>query len=281
MNRKEAEGNNKEKFCELMEQSKELGKLIETSDLYVLELENKTIKMDKHLGRYLDTTAGQNKANKRSYVPINGYMCADYNFKVVCDGLFNSSLYNKYDLYKNGKPTYRLFTQTECKERGYKLSERVMGPCVDNTVVNHKDGNTENNISENLEVVTDGMNNVHGRLMAEIYEYYADTLISREYNAVDKCYMHKCLGFSISCADIERYNKEHSKKPIKAFRDKKGEFNSRFSKDEIDSILKFLGIPTNQQQQQQQKQQQQKVNTSRITTRNKKEQDDVYEEFDF
>lgn len=280
MNRKEAEKINKEKFCELMEQSKELGKLVETDELYVLELENKTIKMDKHLGRYLDTTAGQNKANKRSYVPINGYMCTDYNFKVVCDGLFNSSLYNKYDLYRNGKKTYRLFTPAECKEKGYKLSEHMMGPCVDNTVVNHKDGNTENNTSENLEVVTDCMNSVHARLMAEIYEYYADTLISREYNAVDKCYMYKCLGFSISCDDIERYNKEHSKKPIHAFKDKKGEFNSRFNKEEIDDILKFLRITTNQNQQQQQ----QKVNTSRIVTvqhRNKTKQDDVYEEFDF
>lgn len=245
MNKVEAMNNNKAMFCELMEQSKELGNLVETDDLYVLALENKTIKMDKQSGRYLDTAAGENKANKRAYVNINGYMCADYNFKVVCGGLFEESMYSKYKLYRDGKKTYRFFTSAECKEKGYKVSDHMMGPCIDNTVVNHMDGDTENNTSDNLEVVTIGMNDAHGRLMAEIYAYYADILVSREYNVADKCYMYKCLGFSISCDDIERYNKEHSKKPIRAFKDKKGEFNPRFSKDEIDSILKFLGIESN------------------------------------
>lgn len=250
MNRKEAEKINKEKFCELMEQSKENGSLVKLNDMYILQLDNKLIKMDISTGRYLDTAAGENKANKRAYVNINGYMCADYNFKVVCDGLFDESLYSKYELYRDGKKTYRFFTPAECKKLGYNVKDHMMGPCVDNTVVNHMDGDTENNASENLEVVTIGMNDAHGRLMAEIYTYYADTLVSREYNVADKCYMYKCLGFSISCDDIERYNKEHSKKPIKAFKDKKGEFNPRFTKEEIDNILKFLGILSNKKNEQ-------------------------------
>lgn len=245
MNKIEAMNNNKTMFCELMEQSKENGSLVQFNNMYILQLDNKLIKMDIATGRYLDTNAGQSKSNKRAYVDINGYMCADYNFKVVCDGLFEESLYNKYKLYRDGKETYRFFTPAECKKLGYNVKDHMMGPCVDNTVVNHMDGDTENNTSENLEVVTIAMNNVHGRLMAEIYAHYADTLVSREYNVVDKCYMYKCLGFSISCDDIERYNKEHSKKPIKAFKDKKGEFNIRFTKEEIDSILKFLGIESN------------------------------------
>ena len=245
MNKIEAMNKNKAMFCEIMEQSKKNGTLVQFNNMYILELDNKLIRMNIATGRYLGTAAGNNKANKRAYVDINGYMCADYNFKVVCDGLFDESLYSKYKLYRDGKKTYRLFTSAECKKKGYKVSDHMMGPCVDNTVVNHKDGDTENNLSDNLEVVTIGMNDAHGRLMAEIYTYYADTLISREYNAADKCYMYKCLGFSISCDDIERYNSINTKHPIKAFKDKKGEFTPRFTKDEIDNILKFLGIESN------------------------------------
>ena len=249
MNKIEAMNKNKAMFCEIMEQSKKNGTLVQFNNMYILELDNKLIRMNIATGRYLGTAAGNNKANKRAYVDINGYMCADYNFKVVCDGLFDESLYSKYKLYRDGKKTYRLFTSAECKKKGYKVSDHMMGPCVDNTVVNHKDGDTENNLSDNLEVVTIGMNDAHGRLMAEIYTYYADTLISREYNAADKCYMYKCLGFSISCDDIERYNSINTKHPIKAFRDNLGEFTPRFTKDEIDNILKFLGVESNKKQQ--------------------------------
>ena len=260
MNKTDAMNNNKAMFCELMEQSKENGNLVKFDNMYILQLDSKLIKMDISTGRYLDTNAGNNKANKRAHVNINGYMCADYNFKVVCDGLFEESLYSKYKLYRDGKKTYRLFTPAECKKLGYKVSDHMIGPCVDNTVVNHKDGDTENNTSDNLEVVTIGMNDAHGRLMAEIYTYYADTLVSREYNVADKCYMYKCLGFSISCNDIERYNSINTKHPILAFKDKKEEFRPRFTKEEIDNILEFLGIESNKKNAQTMQNMQVKIN---------------------
>ena len=46
MNKIDAMNKNKEMFCELMEQSKENGKLVQFNNMYILELDNKLIKMD-------------------------------------------------------------------------------------------------------------------------------------------------------------------------------------------------------------------------------------------
>lgn len=247
MNKKDSEKQNRELFCSLMEESLKNGKIFSTDDMYVLQCDGYTVEMNKFTGRYLNTTAGKHKGNRRAYVCIEGFMCPDYTFKIVADGLLNQSLHEKYLLFRDGRQEWRMYTPEEqkawCKESGTKLArgERMYGPITTIYVINHIDGRTDNNTTENLELVTPGMNAAHSRLMAEIYVYHPE-LVEREYNPADDCWMYHFTGKAINCKMIEEYNRENTNKPICAFKDKKGAWRIRFTQCEIDRMLEYFNM---------------------------------------
>ena len=75
--------------------------------------------------------------------------------------------------------------------------------------------------------------------MSEVY-YYHPELINTLYDCQGHA-MHQWTDkVGISCTDINTWNSNHNNK-ITAFKDKKGEFKSRFTKEEVDEMLKFFG----------------------------------------
>lgn len=225
------ESENRATFIQVMELAKEEGRLNLVDGVYKLD----NVEMDALSGCYLNTEAGNNKSNKRSYAKIAGLMIPDYWFKVVADGLLtdNKEYIDKFICYRNGIKGWGVVE--------HKKGETIYGPVIKNSVINHIDGNTRNNRSENLEVVTDGMNNAHARLMAEIYYYYDEGLIvDREWNEADKCWMYHYTENSIDCKFIEMWNEQNKNdksRIIKACRDKNGEFVPHLDRDVIDEIL--------------------------------------------
>ena len=75
--------------------------------------------------------------------------------------------------------------------------------------------------------------------MSEVY-YYHPELISVSYDCQGHA-MHQWIDrVGVSCEQITTWNSTHEMQ-IFAFKDKNGKFKSRFTKEEVDEVLKFFG----------------------------------------
>lgn len=179
-------------------------------------------------GEYQLSTAGQHKSNKRSYIEIKGMMFNAHDFKLIADGIF--ARYNKERTRENGiiASKYLSYIDGESKE------------------VNHINGNTLDNRTENLEVVTRALNMAHARLMAEV-EVYFPNLVTHDVDCQGNK-MHTWVdGKGVSCRQIEDWNREHSLQ-IKSFKSKKDPvtnqviWQSKYSMSDIIRMLQYFGI---------------------------------------
>lgn len=253
MNNKGREAKNRAALCEMLEQAYDEGRLIEVStedsgEVYVLmnDEEQAVVALDKNSGGFMFTQAGKHKSNKRQYVSLplptnNSFMCSNYTFRVIAEGLLssNSKHQERYHLFKNGKETYRAYTREECKKEGLDYSEGWMGPMVDVCDINHINGDTTDNRDVNLEVDTKGMNLAHARFMSEVKYHYPD-LIETSTDCQGNDMNRWADGIGVSCSQIREWNSKY-KDTIKAFKDKKGEWNSKLTKEQVDRMLKFFG----------------------------------------
>jgi hypothetical protein len=248
------EANNREVLCEMLEQAYDENRLVEASledagNVYVLldKEDNALVTLDKNSGEFLFTKAGKNKSNKRQYVslplPTNkSYMCANYTFRVVAEGLLSNKPehVNRYKLFKEGREEYRRYTREDCKAQGVNFSEGWMGTLCDPTDINHINGNSLDNRDANLEVDTKAMNMAHARFMAEVHAYYPD-LVSEELDCQGNK-MHQWVDkIGVSCSQIRSWNDLNKNDVIKSFKDKKGEWTSRLTKEQIDRMLTYFG----------------------------------------
>lgn len=219
-------------------------------EVYLL-LNDKHVALDCNTGEFLYTSAGKGKSNNRQYVNIpiennDKYMCAAYTFAVICRGLFEETPDNvqALDMYKNGVQENRAYNKKECDCLGYTYTSNenkaTRGPVITEVVINHINGNSRDNRNSNLELDSLGMNNAHARLMSEIH-YYFPHLVSKALDCQGHA-MHTYICTPISCKDIRRWNKENPDCIIKAWKDKKGNFTPRLTKEQVTSILNFFGI---------------------------------------
>lgn len=229
---------NKAAFCEMMEAAKADGRLISLPDADILDIDGKLIFRLSPTGNYLDIKAGKKKSNKRAYVsvPLNGhkFMCPDYWAKIACDYLLHGV--GDYNLWRDGVKTWGVLPRSH---PSWRKTEVMMGPYTINMVINHINGDSLDCKTSNLEVVSEALNKAHSRLMSEIHYWYPDIV-----KEVEDCQGNKmhCYsdGVGISCKQIQEWNSKNKDKEIRAFVDKRGEFNSRFSRDIIDDMLKFF-----------------------------------------
>lgn len=115
-------------------------------------------------GSWFNSSAGQSKSNRRGYIclPLPGksrYMCANYTFMVVCTGL--------------------LAGPRSFEHERFKL-------LLEGNIINHLSGDTEDNSSDNLEVVSVKLNNLHAKVMSDAHYYWPD-LVGQEID----CQGHK------------------------------------------------------------------------------------------
>ena len=208
----ERENMNRVELCKYMEQLQAMGDLSRlylpnSGDVYCASTDDGDYVIDISTGAWLFTK----KSNKRSYkkmpLPNNSkYMLANYSFRVIIEGLIgDEEQFNRYLRYRDGMRVYREYTKEECLEKGFDPNEHTMGPCVDKCVINHINGDTEDNSDKNLEVDTIGMNNVHARLMAEVHHYYPE-LIIEEFDCQGHAMHRWADGVGISCEQIRKWN---------------------------------------------------------------------------
>ena len=249
MNTKGREMKNREALCEMMEQANANGELVDTGSVYALLDSNKqpVVALDKATGEFLNTQAGKNKSNKRQYVSLplicnKSYMCSNYTFRVITEGLLSNKPkhVNRYKEFKEGREVYRLYTKEECIAEGFDPSEGMMGPAVDICDINHINGDTTDNRDCNLEVDTKGMNLAHARFMSEVKYHYPD-LIETSIDCQGNDMNRWADGIGVSCSQIRDWNSENPNDAIKAFKDKKGEWTSRLTKEQVTKMLAYFG----------------------------------------
>lgn len=106
-------------------------------------------------GSWVNSSAGSKKSNRRKYKKIvvkdYEYMCSNYMFVVITTGLLSSSNSKEYKRYK------------EFLKEGME--------------VNHMSGDTLDNSSDNLEVVSRKLNNLHARVMRDAHYYYPELIV--------------------------------------------------------------------------------------------------------
>lgn len=254
MNSQGREATNRKALCFFMKEAYDNGLLVVAStedagSVYVLldENEEAVAVLDKNSGEFMFTKAGAKKSNKRQYVsmplPTNkSFMCSNYTFRIVAEGLLSNKPEHKsrYKEFKEGRYVYRTYTKEECKEMGFDPSEGMMGPAYDVCDINHINGDTTDNRDENLEVDTKAMNMAHARFMAEVKVYYPE-LIETEVDCQGNS-MNKWVDkIGITCKQIRDWNLENPEDAIKAFKDKKGEWTSRLTLEQIDRMLVYFG----------------------------------------
>ena len=244
---------NKSELCSYMEDSAKQGKLIKGTingkDAYILVVnENNIICMEIEKGGFIYTDAGTNKSNKRQYINLplprnNKFMCNNYSFRVICDGLLNDDYIHKdrYIAYRDGIETERKYTKKECYYRGIEYDKDSPVYTIDYlpSVINHINGDTEDNTDTNLEVVSKAMNSAHSRLMSEI-AYHRPELIITEID----CQGNKMHRFAdkigISCKQISSWNARYKNALIRPFKNKDGEWQSHFTSEDIEKMLKYF-----------------------------------------
>lgn len=255
MNTKGREMQNRAALCEMLETAYDEGRLMEVStenagNVYVLLDENEeeaVVALDKNSGEFLFTNAGKNKSNKRQYVslplPTNkSYMCSNYTFRIIAEGLLssNSKHQSRYKEFKEGRYVYRIYTKEECIEQGFDPSEGMMGPAYDVCDINHINGDTTDNRDCNIEVDTKGMNLAHARFMSEVKYHYPD-LIETSIDCQGNDMNRWADGVGVSCQQIRAWNSANPNDVIRAFKDKKGEWNSKLTKEQVDRMLTYFG----------------------------------------
>lgn len=214
MNRAGQQIQNKKDTINYLREQYKNNRLLVSDKIYTLIDNNKKIvvQLDIKTGHYLNSTAGEKKSNRRAYIKINGIMVPNYTFRVICDGLVSQDF------------------NLRCKLADLYDS--------DTAEINHINGDTEDNSSDNLEVVNKSLNTAHSRFMSEVYFYFPSLIDIREDCQGNKMHSWKDKK-GVSCKQIDNWNKTHNKQ-IKAFKDKKGEFNPRFTKAEIKQMLLFF-----------------------------------------
>jgi hypothetical protein len=214
---------NKREFVSYMQNMQKVNKLIKEvaneRDIYHLKDGKNDIKVDVETGEYINRECGKHKSNRRAYAEIklpNGetFMCPNYTFRLVADGFLSGD---------------------------WHLNHRCMNYWDEKNVdINHINGDTLDNRSENLEVVSKGMNRVHSRLMSEIHVYYPYLVGEIEDCQGNRMHVWKD-GVGLKCEQIEAWNKRNPDLVIKAFKDKAGTFRSRFTHDQVTRMLKYFG----------------------------------------
>lgn len=228
---------NKKELYEYLKELHNTGSLTCTDGKYTVD--NSCAIMDIETGKWINSSSGCNKANSRSYVrfplPTNEmFMCADYWFKVICDGLFNNEtmLFDKMQDFVNGITVYG-----ELPVKSYTSGcrkEKMYGPMHFDTVINHCNGDVTDNSSDNLEACTNFYNSAHSYIMRQLCKhfpnvssYYIDNLGSKHYK----------MSIRISSIDIEQYNNCISDIKYKL---KSRKIDSYYSYDYMLDFLKFI-----------------------------------------
>lgn len=234
---------NKEEFCQMMEDAFKSGRLINLDGLDILADENGNIvfHQDCVTGSYIGTSAGSDKSNKRSYVNVplpsnRKFMCPDYWAKIACDYILRGT--GDFIIWRDGIHTWGEIPKGH---PSWRPKEKMFGPYVIDTVINHINGNSLDPRSKNLEVVSNALNTAHARLMSEIHYWYPDIVEEVEDCQGNKMHIYSD-GVGISCSKIEDWNKKHKDLEIRAFKDKKGEFRSRFTLQQMNDMLDFFGV---------------------------------------
>jgi hypothetical protein len=249
MNIKGREMVNRASLCEMLETAYNNNELVDTGSVYCLLDSNRqpVVELDKATGEFLHTQAGKNKSNKRQYVSLplvcnKSYMCSNYTFRVIVEGLLsnNNKHQERYKEFKEGRYAYRLYTKEECIEKGFNPKEGMMGPAYDPTDINHINGNSLDNRDCNIEVDTKAMNMAHARFMAEVHQYYPE-LVSEDTDCQGNKMHVWTDGVGVTCSQIRDWNSENPKDAIKAFKDKKGEWTSRLTKEQVTKMLAYFG----------------------------------------
>lgn len=195
---------------------------IDTGELYRIKIDS------EGTGRLVKSDGGSDKANARQYIRFSiegndGFMLANYVLQMALGRLS--------DNFDDTLKSMEWYDGIQC---GTKLP-----------VINHIDGNTENNSLDNLEVTTNGMNNAHGRLMSELHHTFPGEYVE-EYGKTDSKGnrpLRFINGNRVTSEDIEKFNKTHnSKLKIKGRLNKGGEFRPYYSSRELEVIIKDIGL---------------------------------------
>lgn len=244
---------NKSELCNYMESCLEQGKLIKGTidgkDVYMLVAnKHNIICMEIHSGKFIYTDAGISKSNKRQYINLplqsnSKFMCNNYSFRVICDGLLNDDYIHKdrYIAYRDGIETEREYTKKECYYRGIEYDKDSPVYTIDYlpSVINHINGDTEDNTDTNLEVVSKAMNSAHSRLMSEIAYHRPELIITETDCQGNK--MHRFVDkIGISCKQISNWNTRNKDCLIRPFKNKDGEWQSHFTLEEINNMLEYF-----------------------------------------
>lgn len=200
--------NNKEEFCKYMDELLDNGEICVRNNMYCIDILG--IEMDINTGNFANTTSGVNKANRRSYIKIElpcnkSFMCANYWFKVYMDAqFFQDRCWDKYSDWLNGITVYGLLPVKDysCNRvRGEKMYGNINYDCV----INHLNGNTEDNSTDNLEACTAYYNRAHANIMKDIHNMLPELSTVYINNLGKTSYS---ISFRIKSADIARYNEK-------------------------------------------------------------------------
>lgn len=167
------------------------------------------------------------KSNLRRYksikTSIKKIMAPDYWFVIaLAYRVFGFEEYKRdFKLWVHGD------ISTDGKRRAYEI--------------NHISGDSLNSALWNLEVTSRGLNNAHGRLMSEIHNY-DDSLVDVKTDCYGIRHLKFVNGTGISCKAIEEFNSLENGIKIKAFKDKDGKFEPRYSTVEMKKIIDHFGI---------------------------------------
>lgn len=224
---------NKTAFCEFIESAD----IILIGDLITITNEDNVINMTLS-GLFPDNNTG-NRYDKRSYIKVKtaekNLMVPNYWILLGVSGvLFGDTRYKEW---RDGRPTWGPLPKTDPR---YSRTETMCGPYNEETVINHINGDASLCDLNNLEIVTSAENGAHARLMKEINFYHPDLVECSLDGKGNRTYKYK--GKAISCKDIEKWNNIKGNFKIQGFKDKKGEFRPRLSREQIYKIIVFFGL---------------------------------------
>lgn len=224
---------NKAVFCEFIEAADI--KVID--DVITITDEDNVINMTLS-GHFPDNDTG-NRYDRRSYVKVKtaekNLMVPNYWILLGVSGILFSDA--RYREWRDGRPTWGPVPKTDPH---YSKTETMCGPYNEEMVINHINGDAGLCELNNLEVASSTENNAHARLMKEIHFYYPDLV---ECSLDGKgCNTYRYTGKAISCKDIARWNNIKGQVKIEGFKDRKGEFRPRLSKEQVYKIVVFFGL---------------------------------------
>lgn len=224
-------GNNREGLSEenkiyllnSITQAYKLNKIIIT-DGTVVDTEH-NVSIDLYTGQWLESTAGQNKANRRAYLNLNcsgkNIMCPDYTYICVIRALINNDT-NTLDKLRAG------------------------------FIVNHMNGDVQDNRAQNHEIIDDTDNKLHAALLHCIKLYFADYVWEYKYKNGRKEMTQNILNnrdANVSVAYIKEFNefiennktcKVYRMTQINTLKSRDGEYKELPNKETIKYLVCFL-----------------------------------------